>query len=73
MKPFSLFLLLIGSGILFALLSRPFDFFVALGCWLRQLPTRFPVGRVVSAGFQAAGSHRNRSLAGDGWRQAAQF
>lgn len=73
MKPFSLFLLLIGSGVLFALLSRPFDFLVALVCKLRQLPARFPARRIVSAGLQAADSHRNRPLASDGWRQAAQF
>ncbi|HKI51845.1 MAG TPA: hypothetical protein VJ995_07210 [Geothermobacteraceae bacterium] len=73
MKPFVLFLLLIGSGVLFAMLSRPFETLVELGVKLQHYPARFPARRIVSAGLQAAGSSGSRSFNGNGWRQAAQF
>jgi len=73
MKPFVLFLLLIGSGVLFAMMSRPFEYLAELGVKLQYLPARFPARRIVSAGLQAAGSSGGRSFNGNGWRQAAQF
>jgi len=73
MKPFILILLLIGSGILFAMLSRPFVDLAALGRKLRHLPVRVPARRIVSAGLQAAGSSGHRPQSRNGWRQAAQF
>jgi hypothetical protein len=73
MKPFVLFLLLIGSGVLFAMLSRPFAYLAELCGKLQHFPARFPARRIVSAGLQAAGSSGSCSFNGNGWRQAAQF
>jgi len=73
MKPFSLFLLLIGSAILFAMLSRPIEYLAALVDKLWHFPTRFTTKRIVSVGLQATGSTGKSSFSGEGWRQAAQF
>jgi len=73
MKPFSLFLLLIVSGILLAMLSRPIEFLADLIGKIVHFPTRIPTKRIMSVGLQAAGSTGKRSFSGEGWRQAAQF
>jgi hypothetical protein len=73
MKPFSLLLLLIVSGIIFAMLSRPIECLAELVGKLWHFPARIPTKRLVSAGLQAAGTTGKRSFSGEGWRQAAQY
>jgi len=71
MKPFFLLLLLIVSGILFDILSRPVGYLAALSRRLRCLPARLLVKKTLQTG-KLTGS-LGRSLPGDGWRHAAQF
>jgi hypothetical protein len=77
MKPFVLFLLLIGCGILFGMVSRPVEALATFGRKLPSFPARFLLKRqLVPAGLQTAGSIRSSSrhpLPGNTWRQAAQF
>jgi hypothetical protein len=73
MKPFSLLLLLIVSGILFEILFRPFGRLAALVQRLQRVSARFTDMRrnaLPAAGL--AGSFR-RPPADDVWRPAAQF
>jgi hypothetical protein len=77
MKFFFLLLLLIGSGIIVAILSRPIEQLTTAVQGLVQWSDRFMTKRhKATAALQAAGragASRQRPLASDGWRHAAQF
>lgn len=73
MKPFSLLLLLIVSGILFEILFRPFGRLAALVQRLQRVPARFTDlrrNRLPAAGLSGVFRH---PLAGNAWRPAAHF
>jgi hypothetical protein len=73
MKPFSLLLLLIVSGILFEILFRPFGRFAALYQRLQRVSARFTdMRRNTLSAAGLSGSFR-RPLADDAWRPATQF
>jgi hypothetical protein len=73
MKPFSLLLLLIVSGILFEILFRPFGRFAALAQRLQRVPARFAdIRRNALPAAGLSGSSR-RPPADDAWQPAAQF
>lgn len=73
MKPFFLLLLLIASGTLFEILSRPFGHLKALYQRLQSVPARFTDMRRNT--LPAAGQivPFRRPLTGDACRPAAQF
>jgi len=73
MKPFSLLLLLIVSGILFETLCRPFGRLAALAQRLQRLPARFTDRRRNSLPAAGLSGSFRRPLADDAWRPATQF
>ena len=70
MKPFFFLLLLIASGILVAMLTRPVELLAAAARTLGRWPDRFKAKRQLAAlPRQATGN----PFAGDGWRPATQL
>lgn len=70
MKPFFLLLLLIASGLLVAILSRPIDLLTESADRLSHWPARLQAKRVKAAATLKAA---RQPLSNDGWRPAAQF
>lgn len=73
MKPFSLLLLLIVSGILFEILFRPFWRFAALYQRLQRVPARFTDRRRNMLPADGLFGSFRRPLADDAWHPATQF
>jgi hypothetical protein len=73
MKPFSLLLLLIVSGILFEILFRPFGRLAALYQRLQRVPARFTNRRRSALPTAGLSGSSRRPLADDAWDPATQF
>jgi len=73
MKPFFLLLLLIVSGILFDILSRPVGHLAVLCQRLQFVPARLSGKRRNTLPTAGPTGSFGRSHAGEAWRPAAQF